>query len=100
LALGHSEGPGFRRAAGHFPSFATVLGPLDELPEPAAALRGVNAVRVGGRTFEMIHFPAGKMRAGHLPVLTLAIRGENERALLCANEDSYFAHVCSGLCSL
>ena len=51
-------------AAGRVPRLAAVVRALDDLPEPAAGLRGVKAVRIRGRTFDMIDFPAGEMRAG------------------------------------
>ncbi len=50
------------------PGFAAVVGALDDLAEPAAGLRGVDAVGVGGRAFEVVHLPAGEVRAGDVPV--------------------------------
>ena len=34
------------------------------LAEPAAGLRGVDAVGIGGRSLEVVDLPAGKVRAG------------------------------------
>ena len=48
LALGHAVGRGGRlagRRAGLVPGFAAVVGALDDLPEPAAGLRGVDPIR-------------------------------------------------------
>ena len=79
-------------AAGRVPRFAAVIRTLDDLPEPAARLRRVNAVRVSRRTFEVINFPAREVRAADFPVLALAIRRQDERAFFCADQDSDFAH--------
>ena len=38
----------FRIAAGRGPGFAAVIGALDDLPEPTAALRSVNAIGIHG----------------------------------------------------
>jgi hypothetical protein len=70
------------------PRFAAVIGALDDLPEPAAGLRRVNAIRIGGRTLEVVHLPPAKLRAGDIPFLTLAVGREDERALFRADEDS------------
>src|ERR1017187_1809714 len=92
LALGHTVGRSCRPAAWGLPSFTAIVGPLDDLPEPATALRRVQAVRVNGRTLHMIDLPTAKLEAADIPLFALAIRGQDERALPCANQDSYFAH--------
>ena len=66
------------------PSFAAVVRTLNQLSKPAARLRRVNAIGISGRSFEVIHFPACKMRAANIPFFALAVRGQNERALACA----------------
>ena len=77
--------PGWR--AGLVPGFAAVVGALDDLPEPAAGLRGVDAVGIDGRALHVIDLPAGEVRAGDVPLLPLAVGGEDERALARADED-------------
>ena len=66
--------------ADRLPGFAAVVGALDDLAEPAAGLRGVDAVGIYGRAFEVVHLPAGEVRAADLPVFTLAVGGEDERS--------------------
>src|SRR5690242_2513906 len=95
LAFGHAARArsGFtRRRAGLDPGFAAVIGALNNLAEPAAGLRGVDAVGILGRSFHVVNLPAGEMRAVHVPLFPLAVRGQNECALACANQDSYSAH--------
>ena len=79
-------------AAGRVPGFAAIIRALNDLPEPTARLRCVNAIRINGRAFEMIHLPAREVRAGDFPILPRAIRRADERAFLCADQDSDFAH--------
>ena len=55
------------------PGFAAVVGALNDLAEPSAGLRGVDAIGISGRAFEMIHLPPGKVRAGDVPFLALAV---------------------------
>jgi len=74
------------------PRFAAVIGALDHLPEPAAGLRGVEAIGVGGRTLQVIHLPASEVRAGDIPSFAFAVRGKDECALFRANQDSNVAH--------
>src|SRR6267143_1877230 len=69
-----------------FPRFAAVFGALNHLTEPTAGLRCINPVRIDGRTFEVIDFPTRKVRAINLPFFALAVRGQDERALACADE--------------
>src|SRR5437879_3517608 len=68
LALGHALGAGCQPAAGRLPGLAAVIGTLNDLSEPAAGLRGVDAVRFNGRAFQVIDLPAGEMRAADFPV--------------------------------
>src|SRR5689334_1862256 len=55
------------------PSFAAVIGALNNLAEPSAGLRGVNAVRIFGRALHVVTLPAGKMGAANVPFFTLAV---------------------------
>ena len=65
------------------PGLAAVIAPLHRLPEPAAGLRGIDAVGLGGRALEMIHLPAAKQRAFDLPVLPPAVGRKDKRAFAC-----------------
>src|SRR5580692_9004921 len=96
--------------ADRFPCFAAVIGALNQLAEPPGGLRRVDPVGVYGRAFEVIHFPAGKVRAADVPLLALAVRRQDERALARADENSHSAHQqllplrwphsrCSDICS-
>src|SRR5260370_42659755 len=76
LACGRSRWlsvPCARRGAWRCPSFAAVLGPLNDLAEPAAALRGIEAIRVRRRSLEVGHLPARKGRAADIPLFALAL---------------------------
>ena len=95
FGLGRSSRPrgGFARGCSRLdPSFATVIGALDNLPEPAAGLRGVNAVGTRGRSFHVINLPAGKMRAADGPFFAFAVRRQNERTFPCPHQHANFAH--------
>ena len=81
-----------RAAARRVPGFAAVVGALNDLPKPAARLRRVNAIRVNWRTFHVIDFPTRKMRAANFPSFARTIRGQNERAFPCADQNSYSTH--------
>jgi len=81
-----------RTAAWRLPGFAAVAATLNDLPEPRARLRRVNPVRINRRPFHVINLPAGKMRPVHFPIFALRIRSQDERALLCTNQQSYSAH--------
>src|SRR5580698_4070512 len=74
------------------PGLAAVVGALNDLPEPSARLRSVNAVGIGGRSFQVIHFPSGEMRAADVPLFALAVRRENECAFARTYENSHPAH--------
>src|SRR5579859_3937398 len=74
------------------PGFASVIGALQQLPEPAAGLGGIEPIRVGRRSFEVIHLPPGEVRAADVPLLAFSIGGQDECALACADQNSYFAH--------
>src|SRR5262249_20023038 len=78
-------------AAG-LPAFPAVAGALDDLTEPAAGLRGVEPIRVGGRALEMVDLPAPEVRSAHVPVTARAVRGQDERALASADQYAYTTH--------
>src|SRR5438105_10906563 len=72
--------------------FAAIVGALNDLAEPAAGLRGVNAVGVRGCALHVVYLPAGKMRAADGPLFTLTVRGQNERAFPCSHQYANLAH--------
>src|SRR6266481_4965332 len=74
------------------PRFAAIVRALDHLAKPAAGLRSEQPVRIDGRALEVVDFPARKMRSANVPTFPLAIRGQNECPLACANQNSYSAH--------
>src|SRR5262249_28155099 len=55
------------------PGLTAIVGSLDDLTEPAAGLRRVNALGVDRRAFQVVHFPAGEMRPVDFPVIALAV---------------------------
>src|SRR5262252_3925329 len=93
----------FRRSAGTrgrlagrssrlVPGFAAIVGALDDLPEPAAGLGCVDAVRIGGRSFQVIHLPSREVRTVNLPVFAFAIGGQNKCAFARAYKNPDFTH--------
>ena len=94
LALGKTAGALqlLRAAARRVPSQPAVIGALDDLAEPAAGLRCINAVGIRRRTFEVINLPARKMRPADLPVLPAAVRRQDERPFLGAGQYANGAH--------
>src|SRR5687768_541560 len=76
LAHRHTFGRGDRRARGRSrlkPRLAPIVRALNDLTKPAAGLRGVNSVRIRGRTFQVINFPSGEVRPANVPFLTFSI---------------------------
>src|SRR5579862_8758129 len=78
--------------AHRLPGFTSVARALDQLAEPAGGLRGIDAVRVGRRSLQMVHFPSCKVRTVHFPLLAFAIRGQQERAFARADQYAYATH--------
>src|SRR5215469_14350769 len=78
--------------ADRLPGHPAVVGPLDQLAEPAGGLRRVQPVLVGGRSLEVVDLPAGEVRPADLPLLAFPVRTEHERALARSHEYSYTAH--------
>ena len=83
--------------AHRLPRLAAVVGALDQLPEPAAGLRRIQAIRIGGRALHVVHLPAAKMRAGDVPFFALAVRRQDECALPGAHQNSYATHTSRSL---
>src|SRR5258708_3343069 len=75
------------------PGLAAVVGALNDLSEPTAGLRSVNAIRICERAFKVIHLPASEVRAADFPVLALAVGGKNECAFARTCQDTNLAHV-------
>src|SRR5262249_52979535 len=67
------------------PRLAAVVGALDHLAEPAARLRRVQPVRVGGRALDVVDLPAPAVRAADALALALAVRRPDEPALARAD---------------
>src|SRR5712664_3347958 len=96
LALGHSFWRSRRLSrlrSRLLPGFAAIIRALNDLSKPTAGLRNIKSIRIHRRTFRMIDFPPGKMGSADLPLFALAIGCQNERALFCANQQSYLAHL-------
>ncbi len=75
------------------PSLATIIGALNQLPEPTAVLRRIEPIQVCWRSLEMVDLPAGKVGAGDLPPFARRIRSQNECALARPDQYSYTAHL-------
>src|SRR5208282_1940736 len=73
------------RRSGLVPGFAAVVGALNQLPEPSAGLRRVDAIGIGGRCFQVIHLPACEVGAANLPLFALAVGCQDECALAGAD---------------
>src|SRR5207245_9571628 len=74
LALRHLAGLHGHSAAGRLPRLAAVAGALDDLSEPPARLRRVQAIRIGGGAFHVIALPARQVRTADVPPPALAGR--------------------------
>src|SRR3989338_1816735 len=79
------------------PGLASVVGTLDDLAEPVAMLRSVDAFRIGRGTLRMIDLPSSEMRSVHFPFLPLSVGRQYECPFSCACENPNFAHWCSPL---
>src|SRR4029077_9710268 len=75
-----------------FPGLAAVARALHHLSGPGAGLRGIEPVRIGRRSLDVVNLPSGEMGSADLPILALAVRRQDEGAFACANQHSYFAH--------
>src|SRR6266403_1257722 len=76
-----------------YPSLAAVVGALNDLPKPAAALRGKDAIRIDRGPLQVVHLPAGKMRTTDVPLFAFSVGAQNECALPCSHQYSYLAHL-------
>jgi hypothetical protein len=55
-------------------------------------LRCIEAAWIDGRAFHVVDLPTGKMGAGDIPLLALAIGCQNESAFACADQNADAAH--------
>ena len=78
---------------GLIPGLAAIVGGLEDLAEPAAGLRDVDAVGIYGRAFHVVDLPAREVRAGDFPVVTFAVRRENECAFARSDQDTHLIRV-------
>src|SRR3954469_6441208 len=78
--------------ADRFPGLPAVAAARHRLAEPVTGLGGIDAVRIDGRSFQVVDLPAAEAGCADLPVPPRSVRGENERALARADENSYSAH--------
>src|SRR5256886_10583464 len=74
------------------PRLATVVGALDQLPEPAAGLRRIQPIRVSGRSLQVVDLPAPEVGATDVPPFARCVRRQDERALPCTDQNPYHAH--------
>ena len=74
------------------PRLATVVGALDQLPEPAAGLRRIQPIRVSGRSLQVVDLPAPEVGATDVPPFARCVRRQDERALPCTDQDPYPTH--------
>src|SRR6058998_3617827 len=74
------------------PGLAAVTGPLDYLPVPSGGLRRVDAVRIGGGSFEVVNVPSGEMGSVDIPGSALFVRRQDERTLVRPDQYPYATH--------
>ena len=75
-----------------FPGRAAVVGTLDDLPEPAAALGREQPGRIGRRSLDMVDLPAGEKWPADVPPVALTVRVQHERSLARPDQYPYPAH--------
>src|SRR5262245_66133405 len=76
LALEHalrSSGRFARRRSRLVPSLSIVIRALNDLAEPAARLRCIDSIRVGGRSLQVINLPARKKRRANVPPFPFSV---------------------------
>src|SRR5437879_1066522 len=79
-------------AAGRLPRLAAVARALHHLSEPAARLRRVQAIGIGGRSLHVVDLPPREVRTAHLPLLALTVTRQDERTLSGAHPNPYSPH--------
>ena len=78
--------------AHRLPRPPAVARALDQLSEPAGALRGIDAIRIGRRSLEMVDLPPSEVRTRDAPPIPLAVRFQDERPLARADQYPNPAH--------
>src|SRR5205809_7663869 len=76
-------------AARRLPRLAAVARALDDLAEPPAGLRRVQAARSGGGSPERADLPACQVRDADIPALRLAVRWPGESTLAGTPHPAY-----------
>ena len=74
------------------PRLPAIVRSLDDLTEPAGGLGRVQTIGIHRGSFDVINLPPAEVRTAHVPLLTLAVRGQDERALPCADQYANSAH--------
>src|ERR1700694_3171217 len=74
------------------PGLASVVRALNDLPEPAGVLGGIDPVGVDRRPLDVVDVPAGDVRSADVPLLALGIRCHHECALVRPNQYPNSAH--------
>ncbi len=74
------------------PGLAAVVRALHHLSEPAGALRCIEAVGIGRRSFDVINLPAGEMRTLDRPLFAFAVRAQDERAFSRSHQYAHSTH--------
>src|SRR3990172_879105 len=85
----------FEFVAHRGPGFAAIVGAVHHLAEPVGGLRGVDAIRVGWRAFQVIDIQPAEVGAVEIPFFARPVGGEDEGAFMRTDQDSNFAHGCS-----
>src|SRR6266849_629986 len=78
--------------SGLVPGLPAIVGTLNDLPEPSAGLRRVDAIGIGGRAFQVIHLPARKMGPADIPFFALAVLLQNKCTFARTYQDPHLAH--------
>src|SRR5438105_4593187 len=74
------------------PRLASVVGPLDQLPEPGCGLGCKQTRGDSGRALQVVELPPSEQRTVHVPTCTAAVGGYHERALACTDQHPYRCH--------
>jgi hypothetical protein len=79
--------------ADRVPRLSPVVRPLDDLPVPVGPLRRIHPIRIGRRSLDVVDLPAPEMGSVDLPLAACGVRRNDERSLLCPDQNSHPAHV-------
>src|SRR5215472_312049 len=78
--------------ANRIPGCAAVVGALNHLARPAAALRGIDPVGISRRSLDVVDLPTAEERPLYVPHFALAVRGENKGTLSRTGKNTHTAH--------